>query len=240
MISIVIPTLYEEATLERTLKALRVLNSTYYEIIVSDGHSEDRTLEIANQYADRVILHDGKIRQTIAQGRNAGAAVARGEFVAFFDADIWVDNPDAFFAEALKHFSSDPGLVGITANVKVHPDQATCADKVVFGLLNVGLRIKNSMLHIGDSTGEFQMVRKSAFDAIHGFREDLVTREDADMFLRLSRIGRTRLCSKLTVLHSGRRAHRLGWSRLLWLWTINTIWVALFDRALSKEWTVVR
>jgi hypothetical protein len=41
--------------------------------------------------------------------------------------------------------------------------------------------------------------------------------EDADMFRRLSTIGRTMIDPELTVLHTGRRAHQLGWPRLIFM-----------------------
>jgi len=122
----------------------------------------------------------------------------------------------------------------------VYPELETFADRVIFGILNFNLRVLNNFFHRGESTGEFQMIRRRAFDAVGGFRPDLVTREDADMFLRLSRMGRTRLDPQLTVFHSARRAHRIGWPRLLSLWAVNTIWVFLFDRAKTREWQVVR
>lgn len=241
MISIIIPTLNEETVLEGTLTALRTPHAIPYEIIVSDGHSTDRTVAIAKKHADKVVEHDGKTRQNISQGRNAGAAVASGSYLVFFDADSRIGgNPDAFFKETLARFDNHPEVVALTARVMVYPDRATLTDRIVFGILNIGLRIKNNFFHIGESTGEFQMIRKSTFDSVHGFREDLVTREDADMFFRLAKVGRTEFYPGLTVFHSGRRAHKLGWPRLLWIWTINTIWVALFSRAVSKEWTVIR
>ena len=45
-ISIIIPTLNEEKILEETLVALRKFNGNY-EIIVSDGRSTDKTVQIA-------------------------------------------------------------------------------------------------------------------------------------------------------------------------------------------------
>jgi hypothetical protein len=41
--------------------------------------------------------------------------------------------------------------------------------------------------------------------------------EDADMFRRLSTIGKTMIDPELTVLHTGRRAHQLGWPRLIFM-----------------------
>ena len=95
-------------------------------------------------------------------------------------------------------------------------------------------------MHSGESTGEFQMIRKSFFDQIGGFDENLVTREDADMFYRLAKVGRTMVDRKFTVYHPGRRAHKVGWPKLIWIWTQNKIWVWLFNRAKSKEWEFIR
>lgn len=240
MISIIIPTLNEEDVLQGTITALRALTTVPYEIIISDGHSSDKTVEIAKKYADVVVEWGGKTRQNISQGRNAGAKVAKGEFVLFLDADSRVENPDVFFPEALKQFEINPKLVALTVKVRVYPDKATLSDRIIFGLLNFNTALKNNIFHVGDSTGELQLIKKSVFDSIGGFREDLVTREDADIFWRLSNVGRTILYRKLTVWHSGRRAHKMGWPKLLWIWTVNTLWVTLFDRAKEKEWKVIR
>lgn len=240
MISIIFAALNEEAYIGESLRSLKSRLTCPHEIIVSDGGSDDRTVEIARQYADQVVLHSSARRQTIAQGRNAGAKAAAGDFLVFMDADSRMENPDALFARALADFAADPALVALTARLKVYPETETVADRVIFGILNFNLRVMNNFLHWGESTGEFQMIRREAFDAVRGFRPDLVTREDADMFLRLSRLGRTRLDPRLTVLHSARRAHRIGWPRLLAIWAVNSLWVSLFDHAKTREWQVVR
>lgn len=240
MLSIVVPTLNEEKVIGESLEALEVRMTIPHEIIVSDGGSTDKTVEIARQWADKVIIYSGTDRQTIAGGRNDGAAAARGEFLVFMDADSRLHDPEAFFTEALKRFEEHPEVVALTAKLRVHPEDETLLDRIVFGMLSFNVRILNNLIHRGESAGEFQMLRKEAFDKLGGFRTDLVTREDADMFLRLSRVGRTMLDPNLVVYHSGRRAHKIGWPKLLWDWAVNTIWVALFDKAFAKEWPVIR
>jgi glycosyltransferase involved in cell wall biosynthesis len=240
MISIVIPTLNEEKVIGKSLQALKSDMTIPHEIIVSDGGSSDRTAEIAGQWDGRVIIYSGTGRQTIGCGRNDGAAAAKGEFLVFMDADSRINDPDAFFAEAMKQFEKHPEVVALTSRIRVYPEDETPIDRIVFGVLSFNVRMLNNLFHRGESVGEFQMMRKETFDKLGGFRTDLVTREDADMFLRLSQVGRTMLDPQLLVYHSGRRAHKIGWPKLLWDWAINTIWVTLFDKAFATEWKVIR
>jgi glycosyltransferase involved in cell wall biosynthesis len=240
IISVVFPTLNEEKVIGESLQALQSRMSVPHEIIVSDGGSTDRTVEIARQWADKVLTYCGSERQTIAAGRNDGAAAATGEFLVFMDADSRIENPDAFFAEALRQFEEHPEVVALTARVRVYPQDETLADRIIFDALSFNVGVMNNVFHVGESVGEFQMVRKEVFDRVGGFRTDLVTREDAELFLRLSRAGRTMLDPKLMVYHSGRRAHRIGWPKLLWDWAVNTVWFVLFKRAFVKEWRVIR
>lgn len=241
MISIIIPTLQEEKAIRGTLCSLKEELSLPHEIIVSDGGSSDRTVELARPLVDKVVVYQGATRQTIAQGRNDGAKVARGEFLLFLDADCAMPQPDDFLARALSHFQADTNLVALTGNVRVFPDKATLRDRIVFGAMNFAARVQCNVLGGGGCVGgEFQMVRKSAFDAIGGYREDLVTLEDRDLFLRLSRNGRKYFDPALTIFHTGRRAHIEGWPRLIVRVLLNLLLFQACGRVRSTEWRPVR
>jgi glycosyltransferase involved in cell wall biosynthesis len=60
--SVIVPALNEETYIEACLKSIsrQTLPRNSYEIIVSDGGSNDRTVEIARKYADRVIVSTEK------------------------------------------------------------------------------------------------------------------------------------------------------------------------------------
>jgi glycosyltransferase involved in cell wall biosynthesis len=241
MISIIIPTLNEEKIIEFTLRTLTETLPSPYELIISDGGSTDRTVELARKYTSKVVIHRGTARQTISQGRNSGAKVATaGEFFIFLDADCVISDPVSFFKRAVSNFRRDPKLVALTALLRVFPHDETFGDRIVFGAANLGLWVSNNLLNRGHSFGEFQMIKQEAFNRVGGFREDLVTIEDADMFFRLSRIGKTRIDSQLWVLHTGRRAHQVGWLRLIFMWVVNSISVMIHDRPVTKEWTEIR
>ena len=84
------------------------------------------------------------------------------------------------------------------------------------------------------------MIRRDMFQRLGGYREDLVTGEDGDMMLRLSRIGRTYFEPRISILYPGRREHAVGWIRLLSIWMFNYSSVTLFDKSRAKDWTPVR
>ncbi len=106
--SVIVPAYNAERTLANTLQALRrqTVPREVYEIIVVDDGSTDRTREIAQHLADRVIHQEN---QGPAAARNHGVRVARGEIVLFTDADCeplpdWIEKMTAPFA--------DPEIVG--------------------------------------------------------------------------------------------------------------------------------
>jgi glycosyltransferase involved in cell wall biosynthesis len=84
LVSVVMPAFDEEAFIAEALES--VLAQTYapVEVIVVDDGSTDRTAEIADGYGARVVRQD---RSGPAAARNAGLAVACGEYWAILDAD---------------------------------------------------------------------------------------------------------------------------------------------------------
>ncbi len=240
MISMIIPTLNEAKIIEATLRTLAATLTLPHEVIVSDGGSCDGTAELAARCANTVLVFSGPGRQTIGGGRNEGAKVATGDFLVFLDADCVIPEPDRFFAQALAYFEKDPGLVGLTAYLRVFPADETLGDKLISGISNFGLRVANNILKRGASFGEFQMIRREAFARLGGFRADLIAFEDADMFRRLSGIGRTMIAPELCVLHSGRRGHQVGHPQLIAMWLVNLVFIAVRDQTFSKEWKPIR
>ncbi len=239
MISFIIPTLNEEKTIEATLKCIAGYSGEY-EIIVSDGKSKDRTIEISRRYTDKVLIYDKPERQTIAMARNAGAAAAKGDILVFMDADVTILDINAFFKKTEAIFHDKPHTVAVTVYYRVLPEFCTFADAFFFKMLGWNFLISNNLFRLGAAAGEFQMIRKEAFNRVGGFNEKFTAAEDMDLFRRLSKIGRTRFEGSLAVYHTGRRAHQVGWPKLLSEWFANTVSVALFKRSASKEWKEIR
>jgi glycosyltransferase involved in cell wall biosynthesis len=239
MISIIIPTLNEEKILEKTLQSLKEFHGDY-EIIISDGKSNDKTVEIAKKYTSKVVIYDGAARQTIAMARNLGASIASGEYYAFIDADIFIPDINNFFTKIIKNFNKNNRLAGMGVFFDVTPEVATMSDKFFLWFFNWMFYVLNNIFHYGALPGEFQFVKADVFKRLGGYNEKLVAGEDNEFFRRLSKVGQTRIDSTLSVFHPLRRAHKMGWLSLIKLWTLNSVAMIFFKKSWSNVWEEVR
>lgn len=94
-VSIVVPAYNAAATLAETLDSAMEQEFPGFELLVIDDGSIDETGEIARRYQEMDqsarVLYFYQEHIGAAHARNHGLAIARGEFVAFLDADdVWV------------------------------------------------------------------------------------------------------------------------------------------------------
>lgn len=240
MISFIIPTLNEEKTIEETLRLLQLYEGSH-EIIVSDGGSTDKTLEISRKYTTNIIEHRGIHRQTIAEGRNAGAFGSRGEYIVELDADTHIPDINNFFDTIIKKFEDNPKIVGATTWFKVYPQDETFLDNLIFSISGFFSLIMNNYFKLSSTSGgEFQMIRADAFREIGGYNKEIVSMEDNEMFSRLRTKGYIYFANDLYIYHSGRRAHILGWPYMIGQFILNSFFLILFKKTANKVWKVVR
>ncbi len=106
-LSIVIPTLNEEKYLTHLINSIREQDYSDYEIIVSDGNSDDNTVKIAKDNNCEVVI--SKKRHPSHQ-RNQGANIAKGENILFLDADTKL--PDMFLKNTIEELKNRQLLGG--------------------------------------------------------------------------------------------------------------------------------
>jgi glycosyltransferase involved in cell wall biosynthesis len=174
LVSIIVPTYNSERTLARCLDSIR--NQTYrnIELIVVDNGSTDRTVEIANQYRARVHILTGEER---CKQTNYGVKMAQGKYVYQVGSDFVLDPTIVEEAtrkcenegyDAVSMFCAIDSTISFWA--KVRKLEKDC--------------YKDELMYVGA-----RFLRKDVFEAIGGFREDLVAAEDYDLYNRLSRAG---------------------------------------------------
>lgn len=93
LVSIVVPVYNVEKYLQRCVNSLTGQTLHEIEIILVDDGSTDASGEIVETCAasDSRIRTLHKPNGGLASARNAGIAVAQGEYIAFIDSDDWVD-----------------------------------------------------------------------------------------------------------------------------------------------------
>jgi GT2 family glycosyltransferase len=128
-ISVVIPTKNNGDIIGRCLKSLWELDypQDRIEIIVADCRSTDKTREIAKLYCATIVEDKGN---SVCSGRNAGFAVAKGDYIAITDADCTFDKN--WLKNSLKYFENEK--VGGIGGANLIPEDETPFGKAV-GLL---------------------------------------------------------------------------------------------------------
>lgn len=108
LVSVIIPVYNYDRYLGEAIES--VLEQTYKhrEVIIVDDGSTDRSGEVAKGFAGRGVQYSPQAHAGIGPTRNKGVELARGELLAFLDADDrW---PLAKLERQLRAFDSDPAL----------------------------------------------------------------------------------------------------------------------------------
>ncbi|WP_341679174.1 glycosyltransferase family 2 protein [Niveibacterium sp. SC-1] len=86
-LTIVIPTYNSAATLRQTLDSIREAREVEVEVVVIDGASDDRTMEIVDSFGDLVSYASSEPDQGIYDAINKGLARARGDLIGVVGSD---------------------------------------------------------------------------------------------------------------------------------------------------------
>jgi glycosyltransferase involved in cell wall biosynthesis len=184
LVSIIIPSLNEEKNIGRCLSSIQEIDisSEYYEILLIDNGSTDKTCEIAASFKDKLnikLLSAPEVNISVL--RNIGAKNANGNILAFVDADCTVSLD--WITNALPHFTSNTiGAVG--SNVR-SPDNASWVAET----WNLSLSKKRFLGDIDFLPSGNLIVTKDNFNKVNGFDESLKTNEDYDFCFRLRQQG---------------------------------------------------
>ena len=190
-LSIIVPVLDEAAMLGEALQALAPFRERGAEVIVVDGGSRDRSLELAAADADCVI----QAKRGRGTQMNAGARIARGDALLFLHADTHLPvDADRLVLRALGENAWGRFDVTITGTSPLLP--------VIACLMNWRSRLT------GIATGDQAIfVRREAFTQVGGFPE-IPLMEDIAFSRALKRIGRPACPARVRT--SGRRWERQG------------------------------
>ncbi|HOV86036.1 MAG TPA: glycosyltransferase [Syntrophobacteraceae bacterium] len=179
-VSVVIPTYNRAAFVEEAVRSvLAQRGGVSFEIIVVDDGSTDDTRERLSRLGSglRTVCQDNR---GVASARNAGLALARGEWIAFLDSDdLWLPQK---LVKQLEFLADSPGLL-------------LCQTEEIW--IRNGRRLNPRKCHAKPEGHCFPrllerclispsavMIHHRVFEEIGGFDEDFPACEDYEFWLR--------------------------------------------------------
>lgn len=184
-VSFVIPAFNAAGTIVETFASLLAQTVSDWEAVIVDDGSRDRTAAIARGAG----LRDPRFR--LARQRNAGASVARnhglqlarGRFVAFLDADDWID-PE--FLETLLPLADNGRAIAYCAYRRVLPSGRAGPVDWCPELAEDAYRV---LVERCEPAIHCVLAERQLVLDVGGFDPSLRTCEDWDLWLRLARTG---------------------------------------------------
>jgi biofilm PGA synthesis N-glycosyltransferase PgaC len=254
-VSVLIPAYCEEKILAETLAAATSIDYPFYEVVVVDDASTDRTLDVVRPFVER-----GAVR-LIAKDRNEGKAMAlndalpclNGEIVVIMDADASAD--PQLLRWIVPHFES-ARVASVTGNPRV-ANRDTFLSRLqlvefssIVSLLRRAQRIWGRIMTMSGVVSAF---RKSTLLEIGAFSPEMAT-EDIDITWRLQRqrydvryepraIVWMRVPARLPGLWKQRWRWALGLAQVLRRnadvavrWSTRRMWPVFWESSLSILW----
>ncbi len=211
MISVIIPTYNEEASITACLESLcdQTLPRDEYEIIVVDGNSRDRTRELAGMYADEVVIQTSK---KVGGARNDGIMHAQGDIVATTDADCII--PPRWL-EIIKNDFRYHNIAQLYGTV--YPIEEGIKHRLSLIGANIFSRVGYYTHTLYYTLGCNTAFDREAFIRV-GMYRSIDAGDDLEIARRIRKIGRVMFDSRMQVGFSMRRYQQFGTMKSLYEW----------------------
>jgi glycosyltransferase involved in cell wall biosynthesis len=242
-LSFVIPAYNEEAWLGpcvASIMAQLAQERMDAEIIVVNNASTDRTRAVAAAFPGVRIIDEP--RQGLVRARQAGFVAATGDLIANLDADTRL--PPGWLAQVYTRFWRDPALVALSG---------PCIYDDLSAPVRMGVRLFYALAFVSYLTTRFVLnrssllqggnyvIRRDALRAIGGYNTALeFYGEDIDVAYRLHPLGKVVFTLRLPIYASGRRLAAEGVLRTGVTYSLNYLWVILFQRPFSRGYRAIR
>lgn len=186
LVSVIIPYFNCEKYIAETLDSVEKQTYPNVEIIVvNDGSSKASSAYFEALLGDRTNIHYlHQKNQGVSSARNTGAKVAQGEFLLFLDADNKIHSD---------YLQKTTDVLIHNPNCKITYTKAELIESCT-GEWILPPYTGFSDLLLGNKIDMLALVRKSDFDRLGGFDENLKSHEDWDYWIRLLQDGGEVIC----------------------------------------------
>ena len=226
LVSIILPVFNGERFLAEAIESVLQQGYRPIEIIIVDDGSTDSTPRIAGCFADHVRNYY-QPNSGPAAARNLGIRMARGEFIAFIDADdLWPEDKLIMQMRCFEAFPAVEIVQGLISRIKILNQS--------LGRLN-GADIDFPFIYTNLGS---MVVRRSVFEKIGYFDVSLRFHEDTDFWLRAREHGIHILVQKRLALVYRIHGHNLTTGEnMLTTGFLNIIRRSIVRRRISSRLT---
>ena len=216
-VSIVVPVFNEEEQAANLISRLILLQDYVKDIILVDGGSTDRTVELLSKQFTLISSAKGRANQM-----NAGAKHASGTWLVFVHADT------QFTSRHLNHLI-EQATQSQWGRFDVQLDARGMSFRIIEWFIN--LRSRLTSIATGD---QCIFVRKALFDRLGGYA-DIPLMEDVDFSKRAKRLAKP-ACLNIKVITSARRWLTHGVIKtVVLMWKLRLLfWLGVEPEKLAK------
>ena len=235
-LSIVIPALNEEHFLPHLLTSLTRQTKSDFEVIVVDGSSTDRTVEVARSFGAKIPKLEVIVSQkaNLPLQRNLGARASSGEWLVFIDADSILL---PYFIERIECFIEERSPVLFTSWFR--PDSEVSGDALFTLIANLFVE-GGTVFHRPIAPGPLAVIRRDVFDLVGGYNETLTFGEDYDFTQRIVAHGiPLQILRETLYVLSLRRVRKVGKMRFMRLYAKASLLVLFTRRNLNHVPTYI-
>lgn len=244
-ISIVICTYNRAAVLKETLNSFFQMTlppENEFELLIVDNNSNDATAEVIRTLEiiyPKLLRYTFESKPGLSNARNTGIREAQGQIIAFVDDDVFFGT--TWLIETLNIFKLNPhahcmGGKSIPQFAGGRPEWVTDDLLILYGSTNSGEEIKK-MIYPEHPFGLNMAFRREVFDTLGNFgthlgrkKNNLLSNEEADFFLRMHNAGLTVLYTPNALIH-----HRIPIDRVHKDWVISRFyWQGVSDIAFHQ------
>ncbi|HZV68620.1 MAG TPA: glycosyltransferase [Saprospiraceae bacterium] len=192
-ISIIIPAKNEENLIRGCITSLNELDypKEKFEILIVDGLSTDNTTGVAREMGASVI---NNAKQTVSPGRNIGFENARGDLIAFTDADCIVDKN--WLSNSIKYFENDEAVACVGGPNLTPSDESDFGkavgfvfDQPVFAAGSIHARELHEVKEVSSIPGCNAIYRQSILAKVMPLDESMLTGDDTLLNRKILNLG---------------------------------------------------
>ncbi|NJW53656.1 glycosyltransferase [Salinimicrobium sp. CDJ15-91] len=176
LVSIILPVYNGEKHLAESIGSCLAQTYRKIELIIINDASTDKTLEIAEKFAqqdDRVTVYSNKTNQKLPASLNTGHKMARGNLLT------WTSHDNSYNLKAIQKMVTTIETTGtdiVYTDYNIIEDDGKFRRKVV--------HTENSHLLLENTVGACFLYKQEVFKRNGGYNENLHTVEDYDFWLR--------------------------------------------------------